>query len=71
MVTGTTQEGLGGTVMAPIAWIGVTGLQCELRHLFLTQPAHRALGTSLRRIAQCLGARYAVATTHRSAAWPG
>ena len=41
-------------------WVGVTGLQCELRNLFATLPIHRALSTALKRIAQSLGGRYAV-----------
>ena len=38
----------------------VTLLQCELRHLFLIEPIHRAVGVALRRIGEHLEASYAV-----------
>ena len=42
------------------SWIGVTGLQCELRNLFASMPVHRALSAGLKRVAQSLSGRYAV-----------
>src|SRR5262245_50908984 len=41
-------------------WVSVAGLQCRLRELFATRPAHRALATGLQLISELLRADYAV-----------
>ncbi len=60
MTSATHNDTDNETTTGEPGWVGVTGLQCELRHIFSTSSPHRALSSALQRIAQSLSAKYAV-----------